>query len=203
LPETCWGPEDVEGRLASATEIASLAESIGDYPRALRAKEMRFTALLEMGDMPGVEAEVRAYEALARRAGEDFGIVERFDAALALLKGDFERAARQVQVLANHAERRQDPGLLVCVQALSAALWDEAGSFVSPQSGPAPFSRTVFARGVPLISALLRRGGSGSKPQPVQPLACDNCAAIRATGTIRQRGSVDRLPRARQRGRNV
>src|SRR5262249_37404584 len=43
-----WGPEDVEGRLATAAEIASLAESIGDYPRALRAREMRFTALLEM-----------------------------------------------------------------------------------------------------------------------------------------------------------
>ena len=90
-----WGPENVEGRLASATEIASLAESIGDYQRALRAHEMRFTALLEIGDMPGLEAETRAYEALAQKAGEQFGIVERFHAALALLRGDFEQAERQ------------------------------------------------------------------------------------------------------------
>lgn len=179
-----WGPEDVEGRLASATEIASLAESIGDYPRALRAQEMRFTALLEMGDMPGLEAEVRAYEALARRAGEDFGIVERFDAALALLKGAFERAARQVQVLAKHAERRQDPALLVCVQALSAELWDESGSFVSPQSGPA--AHALLAQSTPLaaqyrvISALLHVAG-GQRVEAaaeLESLAWDNCAAI-------------------------
>ncbi len=63
-----WGPEDVEGRLASATEIATLAESIGEYQRALRAHELRFAALLEMGDIPGVEAEIRAYETLARKS---------------------------------------------------------------------------------------------------------------------------------------
>ena len=44
-----WGPENVEERLGRATEIASMAEAIGDHQRALRAHEMRFTALLEMG----------------------------------------------------------------------------------------------------------------------------------------------------------
>ena len=100
-----WGPENVEERLGRATEIASMAEAIGDHQRALRAHEMRFTALLEMGDMRGVAAEVRAYEVLARQAGEQFGIVERFDAALALLRGDFEQAARQAQVVSRLAQR--------------------------------------------------------------------------------------------------
>jgi class 3 adenylate cyclase len=124
-----WGPEDVEGRLASATEIASLAESIGDYQRALRAHEMRFTALLETGDMQGLDAEARAYQTLAQKAGEQFGIVERFHAAVALLRGDFEQAERQIQELFGHAQRRQDPALLSCAQALLGALWEEQGRF--------------------------------------------------------------------------
>jgi class 3 adenylate cyclase len=122
-----WGPEDVERRLASATEIATLAESVGDYQRALRAREMRFTALLEIGDIAGAEAETRVYAVLARRAGEQFGIVERFDAALALFKGDFAHAEQQAQELSQHAQRRQDPALLVCAHVLTIALRDEQG----------------------------------------------------------------------------
>ena len=38
--EINWGPDDVERRLGAATEIASLAESTGEYPTALRAHEM-------------------------------------------------------------------------------------------------------------------------------------------------------------------
>ncbi len=120
-----WGPENVEGRLATATEIASLAESIGDYQRALRAHEMRFTALLEIGDMAGIEAEVRAYAALAEKSGEQFGIVERFHAALALLRGDFELAERQTRELSRHAQRRQDPALLACASYLTEILGRE------------------------------------------------------------------------------
>jgi eukaryotic-like serine/threonine-protein kinase len=112
--EINWGPENVEARLAAATEIAALAESVGDYHRALRAHEMRFTALLEMGDTVALTSEVNTYRALAEKWGEQFGIVERFNAALALLKGDFNDAERQIEELWRHARRRQDPALLTC-----------------------------------------------------------------------------------------
>ena len=112
--EINWGPENVEARLAAATEIAALAESVGDYQRALRAREMRFAALLEMGDVVALTSEVHTYRALAAKWGERFGIVERFNAALALLKGDFDEAARQIEELWRHARRRQDPALLTC-----------------------------------------------------------------------------------------
>ena len=114
--EISWGPEDVEGRLAAATEIATLAESIGAYQRALRAHELRFTALLEMGDTMRVEAEVQGYAALAKKSGEQFGIVERFRAALALLRGRFDEAERETRELARHAQRRQDPALRACAR---------------------------------------------------------------------------------------
>ena len=88
--EINWGPENVEARLAAATEIAALAESVGDYQRALRAREW-FAALLEMGDVVALTSEVHTYRALAAKWGERFGIVERFNAALALLKEDFDK----------------------------------------------------------------------------------------------------------------
>jgi class 3 adenylate cyclase len=179
-----WGPDDVEGRLASATEIATLAESIGDHQRALRAHEMRFTALLEMGDMHGVRAETHAYDALARRAGEEFGIVERFEAAQALLRGDFDSAERQIQALSGHAERRQDPALLVCVFALSAALWEEQGRLEPAQVSAAtsallaesPALRAQYR----VVSALLQLA-SGQRDEAaaeLEALAGDHCAAI-------------------------
>ena len=179
-----WGPDDVEGRLASATEIAALAESIGDHQRALRAHEMRFTALLEMGDMPGVRAETHAYDTLARRVGEEFGIVERFDAAQALLRGDFARAERQIEALSRHAERRQDPALLVCVHALSAALWEEQGRLEPGRIGVA--TSALIAQSPALtaqyrvVSALLCLA-SGLRAEAAAELGVlvrDGCAAI-------------------------
>ena len=120
--EISWGPENVEGRLATATEVASLAESIGDHQRALKAHEMRFTALLEIGDTARVDAEVQEYALLAKRSGEQFGIVERFQAALALLRGDFDRAEQQTRELGRHARRRQDPALRACASYLTEIL---------------------------------------------------------------------------------
>jgi eukaryotic-like serine/threonine-protein kinase len=123
--EISWGPENVEGRLAAATEIASLAESIGAHQRALRAHEMRFTALLEMGDISRVDAEVQQYAALAKKSGEQFGIVERFRAAVALLRGRFDEAERETRELARQAQRRQDPALRACANYLRDVLLRE------------------------------------------------------------------------------
>lgn len=179
-----WGPDDVAGRLASATEIAALAESIGDQQRALRAREMRFTALLEMGDIPAVRAETQAYAALARRAGEEFGIVERFDAALALLRGDFARAEQQIQALAQHAERRQDRALLVCVHALSAALWEEQGrldpAHLNAETSALLAQSPALVAQYRVVSALLQllAGQHAEAAAELAALARAQCAAI-------------------------
>jgi len=179
-----WGPEDVEVRLARATEIAELAGAIGDHQRALRAHEMRFTALLEAGDMHGLSAEMHAYEILARQAGEQFGIVERFDAALALLRGDFEQAERQAQVLTRLAQRRQDPALLACAQALSGALAEEQGRVDPAQIADA--AKTTIGESPALvihyrvIMAFVNAvsGQQVDAAAELETLACDRCAAI-------------------------
>jgi eukaryotic-like serine/threonine-protein kinase len=153
--EINWGPADLEARLASSTDIASLAESIGDYQRALRAHEMRFTALLEMGDIPALDAEVQAYTALAEKSGEQFGIVQRLHAALALLKGDFNEAARQTQELLRHAQRRQDPALLACAAILKEFVCTERAQIdpVEIESG-----RKALVAQSPTMATLARAG---------------------------------------------
>jgi class 3 adenylate cyclase/tetratricopeptide (TPR) repeat protein len=179
-----WGPENVDGRLASATEIAALAEAIGDHQRALRAHEMRFAALLEIGDMQGLEAETRAYEALAQKAGEQFGIVERFRAVIALLRGDFEHAERAAQELLAHAERRQDTALLACAQALLVVLAEERGRL-----DPAQIERTANAliAQSPALAAQYRViqgflhlacGRLDEAAKTLESLAQHDCAAI-------------------------
>jgi eukaryotic-like serine/threonine-protein kinase len=182
--EISWGAENVEGRLAAATEIATLAESIGAYQRALRAHEMRFTALLEMGDIMRVDAEVQEYAALAKKSGEQFGIVERFRAALALLRGRFDEAERETRELARHAQRRQDPALRACASYLHDVLLREREGI-----DPAEFEATRRARIArsPTLAALNRielaifLAASGRQTEAIaeiESLETDNFAAI-------------------------
>jgi hypothetical protein len=178
-----WGPEDVEGRLASATEIATLAESVGDYQRALRAREMRFTALLEIGDVAGAQAETRVYAILARRAGEQFGIVERFDAALALFRGDFAHAERQAQELSKHAQRRQDPALLVCAHVLTIAFRDEQGrlnptDIALTVSDMAQSPALAVQYRVNMAFVNIMSGRRAEAQAEVESLVRDQCAAV-------------------------
>ncbi|MFZ1121343.1 MAG: adenylate/guanylate cyclase domain-containing protein [Candidatus Binataceae bacterium] len=182
--EINWGPENVEARLAAATEIAALAESVGDYQRALRAREMRFAALLEMGDVVALTSEVHTYRALAAKWGERFGIVERFNAALALLKGDFDEAARQIEELWRHARRRQDPALLTCAGYLEEFMATERAqidpakieSTRKAQIASSPAMAIVARVGLALFHSVTgRRAEAGAE---LESLAKDDFAVI-------------------------
>ncbi len=182
--EINWGPENVEARLAAATEIAALAESVGDYQRALRAREMRFAALLEMGDVVALTSEVHTYRALAAKWGERFGIVERFNAALALLKGDFDEAARQIEELWRHARRRQDPALLTCAGYLEEFMATERAqidpakieSTRKSQIALSPAMAIVARVGLALFHSVTgRRAEAGAE---LESLAKDDFAVI-------------------------
>jgi class 3 adenylate cyclase/tetratricopeptide (TPR) repeat protein len=182
--EISWGPENVEGRLAAATEIATLAESIGAYQRALRAHEMRFTALLEMGDTRRLEAEVQEYAALAKKSGEHFGIVERFRAALALLRGRFEEAERETRELARQAQRRQDPALRACAIYQREVLLreregiDPAGFEATRRSG---IARSPTLAAVARIELAIFLAASGRQTEAIaefESLEKNNFAAI-------------------------
>ena len=145
---------------------------------------MRFTALLEMGDAVALTSEVHTYRALAEKWGERFGIVERFNAALALLKGDFDEAARQIQELWRHARRRQDPALITCAGYLEEFVATERAqidpakieSTRKAQIALSPAMAIVARVGLALFHSVIGRRAEAAAE--LESLAKDDFAAI-------------------------
>jgi tetratricopeptide (TPR) repeat protein len=93
-----WRPENSEERLVIAAEIAALLEQTSDIEMVLWNRLARLIALLELGDMPQVDAEIRAQAQMAAELRQPFyrwiAVVHR--AMQALLEGRFEEAERLV-----------------------------------------------------------------------------------------------------------
>jgi tetratricopeptide (TPR) repeat protein len=94
------GPESIDRRLATRQEIVQWAEQIGDRAPLLDAYMYRIDDLLALGDIEGVDADIRAMETVARDMGEPF-----YDYCLTtkrtmreLLEGRFEDAERHAQL---------------------------------------------------------------------------------------------------------
>ena len=60
-----WGPGGIEERLASGTEIVSLARTSGDRRLELEGHRWRVVSLLELGDVPAVDREIAAVVRIA------------------------------------------------------------------------------------------------------------------------------------------
>ena len=96
LNSTHWvrGPENADNRLAATTELLHLAEQLGDREMAMTGHFWRVVELLELGDLPGVDAEMDAYVRLAAELRDPFHLwlapVHR--AMRALLDARFEEA---------------------------------------------------------------------------------------------------------------
>ncbi len=60
-----WGPGGIEERLASGTEIVSLARASGDRRLELEGHRWRVVSLLELGDVPAVDREIAAVVRIA------------------------------------------------------------------------------------------------------------------------------------------
>jgi DNA-binding winged helix-turn-helix (wHTH) protein/tetratricopeptide (TPR) repeat protein len=89
-----WGPENTEDRFAAAVEIVQLAEEIDNPVLALQGRQFRLADLLELGDIPAVDAEIDAITWLAdelqRPQHQWFALV--FRAMRAHMNGRFEEA---------------------------------------------------------------------------------------------------------------
>ena len=64
------GAEHIDERLEAATEIARLAQMVGDRGMELLGRRNRLMALLESGDISAVDAEIDRYELLADGIGQ-------------------------------------------------------------------------------------------------------------------------------------
>jgi tetratricopeptide (TPR) repeat protein len=93
-----WGPDNTEERLPIIDEILLLAEDVGDRERAIQGRFYRAVALLELGQMAGVRAELEVMERLAAelRQPAQRWYVTVMQSILALFEGDFETARESV-----------------------------------------------------------------------------------------------------------
>jgi tetratricopeptide (TPR) repeat protein len=64
------GPEHIDQRLDAATEIVRLARAAGDRGIELLGRRNRVIALLETGDIRGVDTEIESYDMVAEALGQ-------------------------------------------------------------------------------------------------------------------------------------
>jgi predicted ATPase/DNA-binding CsgD family transcriptional regulator len=106
-----WGPENVEERLALATESLRLAETVGDRELALTAHVWRRTDLLELGEGAASDREIALYAGIAERLRQPhfLGYTAMFRGSQAMRQGSFDEAERFVQEAYAIGDRVQDP----------------------------------------------------------------------------------------------
>ncbi|MGC1678550.1 MAG: AAA family ATPase [Candidatus Binataceae bacterium] len=112
-----WEPDNLEERLAIASEIIALAGQTGNRRWALRvwglgAHYMRFADLLEAGDIPAVDREIAQYSRLASELRQNLGYEELIRATRALMDGRLDEAERlgvKTLEVAMRLERRLGP----------------------------------------------------------------------------------------------
>ena len=102
------GPGNPEERLTIANEIVRLADSVDDRERAVQGRHYRLIALMELGDLQSVDAEVAAMALLADelRQPAQLWYVAATRANLALLTGrldDAETLISRALELGRHA----------------------------------------------------------------------------------------------------
>jgi tetratricopeptide (TPR) repeat protein len=121
-----WGPENLEQRLAVSSEIIRLAEKTNRMV-LLRAREARLSAMLEIGEIHEVDAEIAAIENIARHDEECAGYVERFKAMRSLMRGEFDEAERWIMLASEIAHRRNDQNFLLGCTGQYGQLLSERG----------------------------------------------------------------------------
>jgi tetratricopeptide (TPR) repeat protein len=117
---TLWRPENLEERLAVATEIVRLSKEVEDKELELQGHYWRLTDLLELGDLPAVDTELQAYAQLAQTLRQPLYLsrVSFRRAMRALLEGRFadaERLAQEALALGQRAHN-QTTNLIFGVQ---------------------------------------------------------------------------------------
>lgn len=96
------GPDHIDGRRAAADEMIRLARRAGDRGMELLGRRNRVIALLEGGDIAGVDAEIESYEMVAGAIGQPLyqWYVPLWRGMRALMDGRLEASRAQGQLAA-------------------------------------------------------------------------------------------------------
>ena len=115
------GPDNIEQRLATATELVRLAddEGVGHLAIANQAHMLRLSILLELGDLPEVDREIEHCSALAEELRAPFYVwtSNLVQAMRAIMEGRFEEAQELAQEAFAVGQRAGNP---TAIQAFGA-----------------------------------------------------------------------------------
>jgi class 3 adenylate cyclase len=104
------GPENTEARLATATEMARLAEEADDRQGAFFARYLRLYNLLALGDIQAVDEDIEASVRLAEEMRQPAYLWQAavYPAMRALLEGRFQEGERLAQQALAVGQRAQE-----------------------------------------------------------------------------------------------
>ena len=93
------GPQHVEQRLAMTTEIVNIAQRLRDSSLELLGLRQRIVTRFELGDMPGLGADIREFRTVAAALRQPLytWYVPLWNAGLALARGELAEAAQQLE----------------------------------------------------------------------------------------------------------
>ena len=101
------GPDDCEVRLAESTEVVRLARAAGDRPLELLGRRLRVVALLEMGEIGEVDAEIERFAQVADQIRQPL-----YRWYVPLWRGMRELMRRDIGAVARHCEIAEEIGAL-------------------------------------------------------------------------------------------
>lgn len=109
-----WGPENLEERLAAVTEMARVADRLGDRDAGLHAHRFRFVDLMELGDVTAANIELEICAQLATELRQPYYLwyVTTFRALRAFLDGRFDESERLAQEALAVGQRAQSQNVM-------------------------------------------------------------------------------------------
>ena len=145
-----WGPDDLETRLAEATEILGLAEGSGRREIAVVAHLYRVIDLLESGRIAEVDCELKALSRRAEELRQPWYLqhAAALGAMRARLDGRYEDAERLAQTALEAGLRAQDPSAPTTYAGHMANLCRERGGLADLEADFKRFARDYPALGL-------------------------------------------------------
>jgi DNA-binding SARP family transcriptional activator len=109
-----WTPEDAEERVAMATELVELGTRLRNDGHRLNGLSWRIPAYLEVGDIEGVDADLREWEQIFERRPVPYarwGLL-LLQAMRALLRGDTPEGRRLAELAVESGQADDNPNAL-------------------------------------------------------------------------------------------
>jgi len=178
-----WGPRSLEERLAIATEIVTLAETIGDKEQVGRGRHLRIADLLELGEVAAAYREMEVQSRLADEMRQPLFHWHRaiYRTMRALLEGRFEEAERLAQETLAIGQRAS-PDAMETFAGQVFPQWREQGRLAEAEVSAAAFAaqqpRDPSWR-VALGIIYLETGREADARREFEALAADDFAGIR------------------------